>query len=134
MESPPKSVKYHVQVVRLRFDVAMVEVQAFDDSDAERKAIKQAQRLSDFDWQLQPFDDAAYRPHAEAMIAEDELTGPEEVEDALAWNEIRYLLLKGDCGPEKAISSCSHGSRLKSRTCWPRTCAVTGSGRSKSLA
>ena len=32
------------------------------------------------------------------MIAEDELTGPEEVEDALAWNETRYLLLKGDCG------------------------------------
>lgn len=98
MESPPKSVKYHVQVVRLRFDAAIIEVQASDDSDAERKAIEQAQRLSDADWQLQPFDHAAYRPHAEAMIAEDELTGPEEVEDALAWNETRYLLLKGDCG------------------------------------
>ena len=56
MESPPKSVKYHVQVVRLRFDAAMIEVQASDDSDAERKAIEQAQRLSDADWQLQPFD------------------------------------------------------------------------------
>jgi hypothetical protein len=98
MESPPKSVKYHVQVVRLRFDAAIIEVQASDDSDAERKAIEQAQRLSDADWQLQPFDHAAYRPHAEAMIAEDELTGPEEVEDALAWSETRYLLLKGDCG------------------------------------
>ena len=45
MESPPKSVKYHVQVVRLRFDAAIIEVQASDDSDAERKAIEQAQRL-----------------------------------------------------------------------------------------
>jgi hypothetical protein len=98
MESPPKSVKYHVQLVRLRFDAAIIEVQATGDSDAERKAIEQAQQLSDADWQLQPFDHAAYRPHAEAMIAEDELTGPEEVEDALAWNETRYLLLKGDCG------------------------------------
>ena len=59
---------------RLRFDAAIIEVQATDDSDAERKAIEQAQQLSDADRQLQPFDHAADRPHAEAMIAETNLT------------------------------------------------------------
>ena len=44
MESPPKSI--HVQLVRLRFDAAIIEVRATDDSDAERKAIEQAQQLS----------------------------------------------------------------------------------------
>jgi hypothetical protein len=97
MESSPKSVKYHVQVVRLRFDTAIIEVDATDDSDAERKAVEQAQRLSDADWQLQPFDHNSYQPHAETMVAEDELMESEEVGDALAWNDTRYLLLKGDC-------------------------------------
>ena len=95
MESAPKSVKYHVQVVRLRFDAAIIEVDATDDSDAERKAVEQAQRLSDADWQLQPFDHNSYQPHAETMVAEDELMESEEVDDALAWNDTRYLLLKG---------------------------------------
>ena len=83
MDSSPKSVKYHVQVVRLRFDAAIIEVDATDDSDAERKAVEQAQRLSDADWQLQPFDHNSYQPHAESMVAEDELMESEEVGDAL---------------------------------------------------
>ncbi len=98
MGRSPKSMKYHVQVVRLRFNTAIIEVEASDDGDAERKAIEQAQQLPDANWQLQPFDHDAYLPHAEAMIAEDELTEAEEVGDALVLNEARYLLLKGDCG------------------------------------
>jgi hypothetical protein len=68
-----------------------------DDGDAEQKAIERARLLPGPEWKLQPFDHAAYRPHAEAMIAQDELTESEVVEDALRRNETRYLLLKGDC-------------------------------------
>jgi hypothetical protein len=95
MATSPKSVRYYGQVARL--DTAIVEVDASDDGDAEQKAIERARLLPDAEWELQPFDHAAYRPHAEAMIAQDELTESEVVEDALRRNETRYLLLKGDC-------------------------------------
>ena len=97
MATSPKSVRYYVQVARLRLDNAIVEVDGSDDSDAEQKAIEQARMLPGAEWELQPFDHAAYQPHAEAMIAQDELTDSEVVEDALRRNETRYLLLKGDC-------------------------------------
>ena len=76
----PKSVRYYVQVARLRLDNAIVEVDASDDGDAEQKAIEQARMLPGAEWELQPFDHAAYQPHAEAMIAQDELTDSEVVE------------------------------------------------------
>ena len=97
MATSPKSVRYYVQVARLRLDTAIVEVDASDDGDAEQKAVEQARLLPGAEWELQPFDHAAYQPHAEAMVAQDELTDSEVVEDALRRNETRYLLLKGDC-------------------------------------
>ena len=97
MATSPKSVRYYVQVARLRLDTAIVEVDASDDGDAEQKAIEQARLLPGAEWELQPFDHAAYQPHAEAMVAQDELTDSEVVEDTLCRNETRYLLLKGDC-------------------------------------
>src|SRR5208337_4265140 len=114
MATSPKSVRYYVQVARLRLDTAIVEVDASDDGDAEQKAIEQARLLPGAEWELQPFDHAAYQPHAEAMVAQDELTDSEVVEDALRRNETRYLLLKGDCDQAKAMSSCSPGLRPKS--------------------
>ena len=96
MATSPKPVKYCVQVARLRLDTAIVEVDASDDCDAEQKAIEWARQLPDAEWELQPFDHAAYQPHAEAMIAQDELPESEAVEDALRENETRYVLLKGD--------------------------------------
>ena len=97
MATSPKYVRYYVQVARLRLDTAIVEVDASDDGDAEQKAIERARLLPGAKWELQPVDHAAYQPHAEAMIAQDELTESELVEDALRRNETRYLLLKGDC-------------------------------------
>ena len=97
MATSPKSVRYYVQVARLRLDTAIVEVDASDDGDAEQKAIERARLLPGAVWELHPFDHAAYRPHAEAVIAQDELTESEVVEDALRRNETCYLLLKGDC-------------------------------------
>ena len=73
MATSPKSVRYYVQVARLRLDTAIVEVDASDDGDAEQKAIEQARLLPGAEWELQPFDHAAYQPHAEAMVAQDEL-------------------------------------------------------------
>ena len=97
MATSPKSVRYYVQVARLRLDTAIVEVDASDDGDAEQKAIEQARLLPGAKWELQPFDHAAYQPHAETMVAQDELTDSEVVEDTLRRNETRYLFLKGDC-------------------------------------
>ena len=97
MATSPKFVRYYVQVARLRLDTAIVEVDASDDGDAEQKAIEQARLLPGAEWELQPFDHAAYQPHAEAMVAQDELTDSEVVEDTLCRNETRYLLLKSDC-------------------------------------
>ena len=74
MTTSPKSVRYYVQVARLRLDTAIVEVDASDDGDAEQKAIEQAQLLPGAEWELQPFDHDAYQPHAEAMVAQGELT------------------------------------------------------------
>jgi len=73
MAASPKSVRYYVQVARLRLDTAIVEVDASDDGDAEQKAIEQARLLPGAEWELQPFD----QPHAEAMIAQNELTESE---------------------------------------------------------
>ena len=98
MASSPEHVKYYVRVARIRIDTALVEVDASDDDDAEQKAIERARLLPSTGWQLQPFDPAAYQPHVDAMVAQDELLESEEVEDALCRDETRYLLLKGDCG------------------------------------
>jgi hypothetical protein len=97
MTTSPKTVRYYVQVARLRLDTAIVEVDASDDGDAEQKVIERARLLTGAEWELQPFDHAAYQPHAESMIAQGELTESEVVEDELRRNETRYLLLKGDC-------------------------------------
>ena len=63
----------------------------------QSKKREQARLLPGAEWELQPFNHAAYQPHAEAMVAQDELTDLEVVEDALRRNETRYMLLKGDC-------------------------------------
>jgi hypothetical protein len=98
MARSPEYGRYYVRVARIRLDTAVVEVHASDDGDAEQKAIELAQLLPCTEWQLQPFDPAAYQPHVDAMVAQDELLESEEVEDALCRSETRYLLLKGDCG------------------------------------
>ena len=50
------------------------------------------------------------------MVAEDELMESEEVDDALAWNDTRYLLLKGDCDGGEGDIVLSHGSMWASQT------------------
>jgi hypothetical protein len=98
MAGSPEHVRYYVQVARLRLDTAIIEVDASDDGDAEQKAIELARLLPSTEWQLRPFDPAAYKPHVETMVSQDELLESEEVEDALSRNETRYLLLKDGCG------------------------------------
>ena len=77
MTTSPKTVRYYVQVARLRLDTAIVEVDASDDGDAEQKAIERARLLPGAEWELQPFDHAAYQLHAEAVVAQDELIDSE---------------------------------------------------------
>ena len=97
-----KRLKFFVKVARPRIDTTIVEVEATDDEDAERKALQKAKRLPQSSLTTQPFDPKAYRPHVETMIAEDEFAGTEQsdreqVADLLAETETRYLLLKANC-------------------------------------
>ena len=102
MAQSPRRLKFHVLVARPRIDTAIVEVEATDDEEAERKALEKATRLPTAAWGTQPFDPSAYRPHVENMIAEDEFTTTgqpdgERVAELLDETETRYLLLKANC-------------------------------------
>ena len=102
MAVSPKRLKFFVQVARPRIDTAIVEVEATDDEDAERKALEKAKRLPQAAWSTQPFDPKNYRPHVETMIAEDEFPATEQPDRAraaelLAEIGTRYLLLKANC-------------------------------------
>ena len=97
MATSPKSVRYYVQLARsgstprlLRSTQAMTTMQSKKRSN--RRGCCPVPNGN-----LQPFNHAAYQPHAEAMVAQDELTDLESREDALRRNETRYMLLKGDC-------------------------------------
>ena len=58
-----KRLKFFVKVARPRIDTTIVEVEATDDEDAERKALEKAKRLPQAAWSTQPFDPKTYRPH-----------------------------------------------------------------------
>ena len=99
MARSPKHSRYYVRVARLRVETAIVEVDAVDEEEAERRAAGKA-RSSATSWSLEPFDAHAYRPHVETMITGDELDPPvkldrDQGEEMLADVETHYLLLQG---------------------------------------
>ena len=98
----PKQQKFFVKLARLRVDVAIVEVQAIDDHDAEAKALEEAEELPSAAWSTQPFDANDYCPHVQTMVAEDELSGSGTPQEEAAAelgldDETRYLLLRANC-------------------------------------
>jgi len=99
---PTKPLKFFVKVARPRVDVAMVEVEAVDDHDAEAKALEKATELPAVAWNTQPFDASDYCSHVQTMVAEDELSGSGTLQEEAAAelgsdDETRYLLLKANC-------------------------------------
>ena len=98
MARSPKRSRYYVRVARLRVETAVVEVDAANDEEAERRAVSKAQS-SATPWSLKPYDPLAYRPHVETMITGDELDPPvkldrDQGEEMLADVETHYLLLQ----------------------------------------
>lgn len=103
--------KHFVRVCRPRFELAVLEIDAEDDDDAEAIAAERAATLSDDAWYLQKFIPERYRPHVESCHSEHTIeanVGDDEDEQAAYVEELRdfdgndddprYLLLKGDVG------------------------------------
>ena len=80
----PKPLKFFVKLARPRVDVAIVEVEAIDDHDAEAKALEKARDLPAASWNTQPFDANDYCSHVQTMVAEDELSGSGPLQEEAA--------------------------------------------------
>ena len=103
--------KHYVRVCRPRFEVAVLEIEADDDEQAQDIAIREATELPRERWHLLPFNGEHYQPHVETCHSEhtidanaadeegvreayvEELKSPEAGE---AIEDIRYLLLFAD--------------------------------------
>ncbi len=99
MPRSPKRVKYYVRLARPRIETAIVEVEAADDTEAQRKALSQATRMPPTAWTTDPFVRAKYQPHVETMVTGADFDPPIELvpeyaAELLAEPETRYLLLK----------------------------------------
>ena len=103
--------KHYVRVCRPRFEVAVLEIDADDDEQAQDIAVGEATEIPSERWHLLPFKGEHYQPHVEACHSEhtidanvadepgareayiEELKSPEAPEVA---EDIRYLFLIAD--------------------------------------
>ena len=98
MARSPKQSKYYVRVARLRIETQIVEVNAANDDEAERKAVQRAMQMPATARVVEPFDPSVYRPHVETMVTGDDFDPPVQLDhddalEELAEVETRYLLL-----------------------------------------
>lgn len=99
MARTPKQSKYYVRVARLRIETAILEVDAVNDDEAERKAVQKAMQMPTRAWVAERFDPSVYRPHVETMVTGDDFAPPVRLDQDQALEELaevdtRYLLLK----------------------------------------
>ena len=105
MKAKRGRVSHLVRVARIRVETAVVRIEGNDrdDEDAEREAIEKAELLPDDAWVMQPFDEAAYRPHVQSMISREEIAEltqegrSADAELADLGEAIHYQLLKANC-------------------------------------
>lgn len=64
---------FTIRLVRPVFETAVVEVEAFSESVAIETALDHAETLKREAWRTQEFDDAAYGPHVESVIENQEV-------------------------------------------------------------
>jgi hypothetical protein len=98
--------RYYAKVVRLRLEVAYVEVEGEDITTGAEAAdvVLDESRIEDLDWRLVPFDSEAYAPHVELLVSDQQLTDsdvtPELIRRWMRTSETsphdRYLLLHAD--------------------------------------
>lgn len=88
--------RYYAKVVRLRLEVACVEIEGDDITTGQQAADLALDVASNgpLDWKLQPFDAEAYGPHVEMLLSDPEIDD-EEAEAAA----IRRWM----CNPETAV-------------------------------
>lgn len=93
--------KHYCRVVRLRFEMRFIEVDAIDHGDAEEKAVQEA-RTPSRAWRLVKYDQESYAPHVEVCVSEEDVNhsaGDEELATLASvepLDEVAYLLLMGD--------------------------------------
>ena len=102
MAQSPRRSKYYVRVARPRIEMAVVEVEAVDDEEAEQRAAEEGMQLSDTSWAVEPFDIDSYRPHVDTMVSGDDFDPVVELDrdqttELLAETAAHYLLLRADC-------------------------------------
>jgi hypothetical protein len=89
--------RYYAKVVRLRLEVACVEIEGDDIKTGQHAADRALDMASNgaLDWKLQPFDAEAYGPHVEMLLSDPEIDGDEPEADAVR----RWM-----CSPETAVN------------------------------
>ena len=98
--------RYYAKVVRLRLEVAYVEVEGDDIKTGEQAAdLLLDQSIADeLDWRLLPFDNDAYAPHVELLVSDQQLSDSEVTPELIrrwmrtseASQQDRYLILHAD--------------------------------------
>ncbi|MGI9384575.1 MAG: hypothetical protein ACR2PO_15600 [Methyloligellaceae bacterium] len=64
---------YTIRLVRPLFETAVIEVEAFSENVAVETALEHAETLRSEAWRTQEFDDAAYGPHVESVVENQEI-------------------------------------------------------------
>ncbi|MCU0953262.1 MAG: hypothetical protein MUC37_01325 [Hyphomicrobium sp.] len=98
--------KYYAKVVRVRLEVACVEIDGDDIRTGQEAADRalDAAMADDLPWKMLPYDDEAYAPHVEMLVSDPELSEAGETADVVRrWMrspessaQDRYLVLHAD--------------------------------------
>ncbi len=98
--------KYYAKVVRLRLEVACVEIEGDDIKTGQEAADRalDAATADDLSWRMLPYDTEAYAPHVEMLVSDPDLSEAGETATVIRrWmrspessNQDRYLVLHAD--------------------------------------
>lgn len=98
--------KYYAKVVRVRLEVACVEIESDDIKTGQEAADRalDAATADDLPWKLLPYDSEAYAPHVEMLVSDPEIAEAGETAQVIRrWMrspessaQDRYLVLHAD--------------------------------------
>lgn len=98
--------KYYAKVVRIRLEVACIEIESDDIKTGHEAADRalDAATADDLPWKMLPYDSEAYAPHVEMLVSDPELAEAGETAHVIRrWMrspessvQDRYLILHAD--------------------------------------
>lgn len=98
--------KYYAKVVRIRLEVACIEIESDDIKTGQEAADRalDAATADDLPWKMLPYDSEAYAPHVEMLVSDPELAEAGETAQVIRrWMrspessvQDRYLILHAD--------------------------------------